>query len=80
MEISAPLFPVISGLNAHRDQLGRPASGGARVDQIGRPVEGGARVDQIGRPAPGYQMSATGVVTGITQWPFEDAQKLSVFG
>ena len=36
--------------------------------------------DQIGRPAQGYQASATGVVTGITQWPFEATQELSVFG
>ena len=80
MEISASPFTAISGLNTYRDQIGRPAQGDARVDQIGRPAQGDARVDQIGRPAQGYQTSATGVVTGITQWPFEATQELSVFG
>ena len=80
MEISASPFTVISGLNTYRDQIGRPAQDKARVDQIGRPVQGDARVDQIGRLAQGYQASATGVVTGITQWPFEATQELSVFG
>ena len=67
MEISASPFTAISGLNTYRDQIGRPA-------------QDKARVDQIGRPAQGYQTSATGVVTGITQWPFEATQELSVFG
>ena len=93
MEISASPFTAISGLNTYRDQIGRPAQdkarvdqigrlgqGDARVDQIGRPAQDKARVDQIGRPAQGYQTSATGVVTGITQWPFEATQELSVFG
>ena len=80
MEISASPFTAISGLNTYRDQIGRPGQGDARVDQIGRPGQDKARVDQIGRPAQGYQASATGVVTGITQWPFEATQKLSVFG
>ena len=93
MEISASPFTAISGLNTYRDQIGRPAQDKARVDQIGRPAQdkarvdqvgrlaqGDARVDQIGRPAQGYQASATGVVTGITQWPFEATQELSVFG
>ncbi len=80
MEISASPFTAISGLNTYRDQIGRPGQGDARVDQIGRLGQGDARVDQIGRPAQGYQASATGVVTGITQWPFEATQELSVFG
>ena len=80
MEISASPFTAISGLNTYRDQIGRPGQGEARVDQLGRPAQGEARVDQIGRPAQGYQASGTGVVTGITQWPFEATQKLSVFG
>ena len=93
MEISASPFTAISGLNTYRDQIGRPGQGEARVDQIGRLAQGEARVDQIGRlaqgearvdpigrPAQGYQASGTGVVTGITQWPFEATQKLSVFG
>ena len=67
MEISASPFTAISGLNTYRDQIGRLA-------------QGDARVDQIGRPAQGYQASVTGVVTGITQWPFEATQELSVFG
>ena len=67
MEISASPFTAISGLNTYRDQIGRPG-------------QGDARVDQIGRPAQGYQASVTGVVTGITQWPFEATQELSVFG
>ena len=93
MEISASPFTAISGLNTYRDQIGqlgqgkvrvdqigRPAQGDARVDQIGQLGQGKVRVDQIGRPAQGYQASGTGVVTGITQWPFEATKELSVFG
>ena len=80
MEISASPFTAISGLNTYRDQIGQLAQGDARVDQIGQLGQGKVRVDQIGRPAQGYQASGTGVVTGITQWPFEATKELSVFG